>query len=83
MAWYRSFANNGDKFRLRAHDKDELAHYADGCFDVEYEYPWGWDELEGIASRTDYDLAKHAAASGTKLSYFDQSKQDPETGKNG
>ena len=68
---------------LRRHDKDELAHYSDDCYDVEYEYPWGWDELEGVASRTDYDLKKHAAATGSKLSYFDQNKEDPETGKKG
>ncbi len=83
MSWYRRFANSPDDFRLREHDQDELAHYSDACFDVEYLYPWGWDELEGIASRTDYDLTKHAKATGTKLSYFDQQKQDPETGKNG
>ena len=40
----------------RAHEKDELAHYADACYDIEYKYQWGYDELEGIASRTDYDL---------------------------
>ncbi len=81
--WYKQFANHPENFRLRQHDKDELAHYSDDCYDVEYQYPWGWDELEGVASRTDYDLKKHAAATGTKLSYFDQQKQDPETGKNG
>lgn len=83
MNWYQKFANSPDKFRLRRHDKDELAHYSDDCFDVEYAYPWGWDELEGIASRTDYDLKKHAAATGAKLSYFDPNKADPETGKQG
>jgi len=83
MEWWQKFANNPDKFRYRAHEKDELAHYADACYDIEYEYPWGFDELEGVASRTDYDLKKHAEHSGAKLSYFDQQKQDPETGKNG
>jgi len=83
MRWWKSLANNPDKFRYRAHDKNELAHYADACYDIEYEYPWGFDELEGVASRTDYDLKKHAEYSGSKLSYFDQQKQDPETGKNG
>ena len=83
MKWWQSFANNPDKFRFRQHEQDELAHYASDCYDVDYEYPWGWDELEGIASRTDYDLKKHAETSGQKLSYFDQQKQDPETGKNG
>jgi len=83
LNWYKQFANEPDHFRLRQHEEDELAHYADNCYDIEYHFPWGWDELEGVASRTDYDLKKHAEASGTKISYFDQQKQDPETGKNG
>lgn len=83
IAWYRKYANSGENFRLRQHEKDELAHYSDDCYDVEYNYPWGWGELEGVASRTDYDLKRHAAATGTKLSYFDQNKVDPETGKMG
>jgi len=83
LNWWKSFANNPDKFIYRAHDRDELAHYADACYDIEYEYPWGFDELEGVASRTDYDLKKHAEHSGAKLSYFDPQKQDPQTGKNG
>jgi hypothetical protein len=56
IAWWKKFSNDPSKFRLRAHEKSELAHYAKGCFDVEYLYPWGWGELEGIANRTDYDL---------------------------
>ena len=61
----------------------ERAHYSDGCFDVEYRFPWGWDELEGIASRTDYDLKAHSKHSGRKLTYFDAEATDPETGKKG
>ena len=83
MAWYHRYANDKNAFRLRAHEDDELAHYSDECYDVEYMYPWGWGELEGIASRTDYDLSRHAAESGVKLSYFDQQKNDPATGKPG
>lgn len=83
LGWYRTLANNGDSFRLRQHEKTELAHYSDDCYDVEFQYPWGWDELEGVASRTDYDLKKHAEATGAKLSYFDQQKNDPDTGKKG
>lgn len=83
MNWWRKFSNNPDSFRLRQHAADELAHYADDCYDVEYLYPWGWDELEGIASRTNYDLTKHSEESGVKLSYFDQNKVDPATGKPG
>jgi glycyl-tRNA synthetase len=83
MAWWQRYANDRSAFRLRQHEKDELAHYADDCYDIDYRYPWGWDELEGVASRTDYDLSKHAEESGTKLSYFDQQKIDPATGKPG
>lgn len=81
LEWYRKFVNSPEKLRLRPHDASELAHYADNCYDVEYEYPWGWDELEGVASRTDYDLKKHAEYSGTSMTYVDPSKPDPETGK--
>lgn len=83
LNWYLRYANKKDNFRLRRHDKSELAHYSDDCYDIEYFYPWGWDELEGIASRTDYDLKKHAQASGVKISYFDQQKLDPKTQKMG
>ena len=58
--------------RLRPHDPDELSHYSSGTSDVEFLFPWGWGELEGIANRTNYDLTQHAAHSGTSLDYFDQ-----------
>jgi glycyl-tRNA synthetase len=83
MRWWRSMGLRDENLRLRAHGPDELAHYSDGCFDVEYRFPWGWDELEGIASRTDYDLRAHSEASGKKLVYFDPQATDPETGKPG
>jgi glycyl-tRNA synthetase len=83
LNWYKRFANQPDNFRLRQHEADELAHYADDCYDVEYLYPWGWDELEGVASRTDYDLKKHSESSGEKLTYFDQQATNPDTGKPG
>jgi glycyl-tRNA synthetase len=75
MNWWKRFANDPSKFRFRAHDKSELAHYAKGCYDIEYDYPWGWGELEGIANRTDYDLGKHSKHSGAKLDYFDPTTQ--------
>ncbi|MBU0553539.1 glycine--tRNA ligase [Myxococcota bacterium] len=71
LAWWRSLANEPDKFKLRAHEGKELAHYAKACYDIEYEYPWGWGELEGVANRTNYDLKKHAQHSGAKAEYFD------------
>lgn len=83
LNWHKRYSNHPDNYRLRQHDDGERAHYSSDCYDVEYRYPWGWDELEGIASRTDYDLKKHSVASGAKLSYFDQEKVDPATGKNG
>ena len=71
LNWYLGLGIKREHLRLRAHDKDELAHYARGAFDVEYEFPFGWSELEGIAARGDYDLAAHQKASGRDLSYFD------------
>ncbi|MDM7912243.1 MAG: His/Gly/Thr/Pro-type tRNA ligase C-terminal domain-containing protein, partial [Methanotrichaceae archaeon] len=58
--------------RLRPHRADELAHYACACSDVEYQFPIGWSELEGIANRTDFDLKSHMEVSGKDLSYFDE-----------
>jgi glycyl-tRNA synthetase len=72
-----------EKLRARPHEPDELAHYAKACYDIEYLYPWGWDELEGVANRTDYDLKKHQESSGKKLTYFDPQKKNPDTGKPG
>jgi glycyl-tRNA synthetase len=60
-----------DKLRLRPHDDDELSHYSSGTSDVEFLFPWGWDELEGIANRGNYDLTQHATHSGEKLDFFD------------
>jgi glycyl-tRNA synthetase len=70
--WYVELGIPEDDLRLRPHDADELSHYSSGTSDVEYRYPWGWGELEGIAQRTDFDLSRHAEASGEKLEYFDQ-----------
>jgi len=83
LAWWKGIGLKAENLRFRQHDADELAHYSDGCFDVDYRFPWGWDELEGIASRTDYDLKAHMAGSGKKLHYFDPEATDPETGKKG
>src|SRR5437773_9862583 len=57
--------------RVRPHEADELSHYSVGTADVEYLYPWGWGELEGIAQRTDFDLTQHAKFSGERLEYYD------------
>jgi glycyl-tRNA synthetase len=70
--WYLDLGIPPEMLRLRPHDPDELSHYSAGTTDVEFAFPWGWGELEGIANRTDYDLKAHAEASGEKLEYFDQ-----------
>ncbi len=72
MRWYLEYGIREDLLKLRQHEADELSHYSAGTADIEYLYPWGWGELEGIANRTDYDLTKHAEFSGKDLEYFDQ-----------
>src|SRR3954454_22824120 len=70
--WYVDHGIPESLLRLRPHEQEELSHYSAGTSDVEFLFPWGWGELEGIANRTDFDLKAHAAASGEKLEYFDQ-----------
>ncbi len=74
--WYLDLGIPEAELRLRPHDADELSHYSSGTSDVEFLFPWGWDELEGIANRGDYDLKAHAAASGEKLDFFDQAANE-------
>jgi glycyl-tRNA synthetase len=71
--WYTDLGIRPENLRLRAHDPNELSHYSSGTSDVEYLFPIGWSELEGIANRGDFDLTQHAEFSGEKLEYFDQS----------
>ncbi|KAG0273545.1 hypothetical protein BGZ95_010660 [Linnemannia exigua] len=71
MDWWRYYGRNHDRIRERPHAQDELAHYSSGCVDVEYLFPWGWGEVEGIANRGDFDLSKHSEATGIKLQYTD------------
>jgi glycyl-tRNA synthetase len=70
--WTDVLGIGADRLRLRPHEADELSHYSKQTTDIEYEFPIGWSELEGIADRTDYDLRAHAAASGRKLEIFDE-----------
>jgi glycyl-tRNA synthetase len=72
LDWYVRHGIPADMLRLRPHDADELSHYSSGTSDVEFLFPWGWDELEGIANRGDFDLTQHATHSGERLDYFDQ-----------
>jgi len=69
--WYYKLGIRKENLRIREHGKDELAHYAKACVDIEYLFPMGWSELEGIANRTDFDLTQHQKYSGENLSYFD------------
>jgi len=69
--WYTDLGMRKENMRLREHDADELAHYSTRTVDIEYRFPWGWGELEGIAHRGDFDLSRHSEVSGQDLSYFD------------
>ena len=70
--WYIDLGMNPDNLRIRPHESDELSHSSMGTVDIEYRFPWGWDELEGVANRTDFDLRQHQEHSGQDLQYFDQ-----------
>lgn len=74
--WYLNLGVKGENLRKRPHTKDELAHYARACIDIEYNFPIGWSELEGIANRTDFDLRRHAQVSGKDLKYFDDTAKE-------
>ena len=71
LEWYKGIGIPEKKLRLREHEENELAHYASKTVDIEFDYPWGWGELEGIANRGNFDLSSHESASGKDLSYFD------------
>jgi glycyl-tRNA synthetase len=74
--WFIGLGIKEENLHLREHAKDELAHYAKGCYDIEYLFPMGWSELEGIANRGDFDLNQHAKYSGKNLTYFDETKNE-------
>ena len=71
LDWYKGIGIPEEKLRLREHKENELAHYASKTVDIEFDYPWGWGELEGIANRGSFDLSSHESSSGKDLSYFD------------
>jgi len=74
--WYLGLGLKKENLRKRPHGKDELAHYALACTDIEYNFPFGWSELEGIANRTDFDLRQHSEASGKELKFFDDAAKE-------
>lgn len=76
MDWYQKYFNNKESLRFRQHQPDELAFYAKKAFDIEYNAPWGWAEMEGIHWRADYDLSQHSKFSGEDLSYTDQTTHE-------
>ena len=76
LEWYVDLGIPREMLRIRPHDADELSHYSAGTSDVEFLFPWGWGELDGIAQRTDFDLTQHSNASGEKLDYFDQATNE-------
>ena len=77
LGWYRDVLGiNPERLRIRDHEKAELSHYSAGTADIEYLFPWGWGELEGIAARTDFDLTAHGKESGHPLTYFDEETKE-------
>ncbi len=75
-SWYVNLGIKRENLRLRPHAKDELAHYASECSDIDYLFPMGWAELEGIANRGDFDLVQHASSSGKGLNYYDEEAKE-------
>ena len=74
--WYLDLGIKKENLRLREHAQNELAHYAKSCVDIEYLFPMGWSELEGIANRGDFDLSQHSQHSGKELNYFDEETKE-------
>jgi glycyl-tRNA synthetase len=75
LGWYKGLGIDTDRLRVRDHDPEELAHYSKATSDIEYSFPWGWGEIQGIANRTDFDLRAHTEKSGESLVYRDDSGQ--------
>ena len=76
LSWYFRQGLKKENLRFHHYAKEELAHYAKACSDIEYNYPFGWGELEGIANRTDFDLQQHMTSSGKDLTYFDDESRE-------
>jgi len=74
--FYQLLGISSEKLRLKEHGPDELAHYAKKAFDIQYEFPFGWQEIEGIHNRTDFDLTQHSKHSGKDLTYFDEQRKE-------
>ena len=72
IEWFYDLGISKNNLRIREHDENERSHYSKATYDIEYKFPWGWGEIQGIANRTDFDLKAHGAKSGEKLTYFDE-----------
>ena len=76
FTWWQAYGLDARRLRLRPHGAEELSHYAKATTDIEYEFPFGWGELEGVASRTDFDLLRHSEGSGERLQIFDEETKE-------
>ncbi len=76
IEWFKSLGMTSNKLRFHDHPKDKLAHYAKNATDIEYEFPFGWGEIEGIHNRTDFDLSRHQEYSGKNQQYFDDETKE-------
>ncbi|MBM3933970.1 MAG: glycine--tRNA ligase [SAR202 cluster bacterium] len=76
LNWYCNLGVKRENLRIRPHDPEELSHYSTGTSDIEYMFPWGWGELSGVASRTDFDLKAHSNATGQTMTYFDEETKE-------
>ena len=76
LRWYTNLGIPQDRLRVREHGSEELSHYSKATHDIEYAFPWGWGEIQGIANRTDFDLKAHSEHSGNRLDYFDEEAQE-------
>ncbi len=76
LQWFLDLGVDPDRMRLREHESNELAHYSKACADLEYQFPFGWKELEGVANRTDFDLKRHQEATGRDLRFFDDQTKE-------
>ncbi|HUI66300.1 MAG TPA: glycine--tRNA ligase, partial [Bacteroidota bacterium] len=79
LDWFLRLGIRKEKLRFHRHEADKLAHYAKDAFDIEYDFPFGWGEIEGIHNRTDYDLSRHEEFSGKSLKYFDEQSKEKYT----
>jgi len=76
MKWFEKIGIKKENLRIREHTKNELSHYSSETWDIEYNFPWGWKELEGIANRTDFDLKQHMKFTKSDLNYFDEETKE-------